>query len=52
MVDAMGHRLKGWHTDKLRPYYLRSESDRGTLENSADIARDAIKGIIEGKEFF
>ncbi|KAF8509643.1 hypothetical protein BDD12DRAFT_905537 [Trichophaea hybrida] len=52
LVDATGLRLKGWHTDKLCPYYLRSESDRGTLEISADIAKDAIKGIIEGKEFF
>jgi hypothetical protein len=52
LVDVTGLRLKGWHTDQLHPYYIRYESDRGTLEISADIAKDAIKGIIMGKEFF
>jgi hypothetical protein len=52
LADAIGLRLKGWHTDKLHSQYLLSESDRGTLEISADIAKNDINGITEGKECF
>ena len=38
-----------WLEHKLCPYYLRSES---ALEITTEIARNAIKGIIEGRELF
>jgi hypothetical protein len=50
LVDSIGTRLRGWHTDKLRPYHLRksNRSEYGEFKASVQLAKETLATVVAG----
>jgi hypothetical protein len=49
-IDSVGTRLKGWHTDKLRPYHLRrsNQSEYDEFKASVQLAKKMLATVVAG----
>jgi hypothetical protein len=49
-IDSVGTRLRGWHTDKLRPYHLRrsTQSEYEEFKASVQLAKETLATVVVG----
>jgi hypothetical protein len=50
LVDSIGTRLRGWHTDKLQPYHLRrsNQSEYEEFKVSVQLAKETLATVVAG----